>query len=375
MKIALDISQIVYKGSGVARFTDGLLNQILSTEKKHRYIFYFSSLRNNLDEETEKKIETSIHQIKKYKLPPSFLELYYHNFHNLSDKLNLGYNLPDDLDWFVSSDWIEPKIKNSCKKATIVHDLVFKLFPETVHKKILKTQEKRLNFVSKESDIIFADSLSTKKDLIKIFMIDNKKIFVNYPGINEINNNEESNNKNRTQYVLKKYGIAKPFALSVGKLEPRKNIKKIVDIFSENTDLPELVIVGAKGWGDNNFKEKNRIKTLGFVPDKDLKDLYKNAKFFIYPSLYEGFGYPVVEAMKYHCPVATSNNSSLGEIAKNYAVLFDPKDKDSIKNAIKKINEDQILRYELVEKAYKYSKKFTWNNYYKQFINTLENNL
>lgn len=372
MNLAIDISQIVYKGTGVGRFTQGLTNTILDFDKPNNWTFFFSALRRKLDPEIENKIIQKGFKLIKWKLPPTLLSFFWNDLHSYSGILNSKILNLKSFDFFITSDWTEPALP--VKKATIVHDLVYLKFPETVDQKILATQKKRLNWVKKESALIFADSESTKNDLIELLKIESKKIITNYPGV-EI----QKPSKEQINRTLKKYNLNKPFILTVGKLEPRKNIPKLIDAFYKlkNKNI-DLVIVGPKGWDNKQYNNiainQSNIKLLGLISDEDLNSLYSSCLFFVYPSLWEGFGYPVVEAMKLGAPVATSKTSSLTEIAKDSALLFDPNDSDNIAAAINKLITADNLRKSLIKKGLEKSKIFTWRNYFTKMINELESN-
>src|SRR3989338_9380400 len=181
VNIGIDISQIVYEGTGVSRFTNGLVNAILDLDRTNRWLFFFSSLRRNLDPEIERKIVQKGHKLLKWRLPPTALSFLLNDLHSFSKLLTSNIKHPTSLDWFITSDWTEPPL--SMNKATIVHDLVYLRYPETVDSKILHNQEKRLTWVKRESRIIFADSQSTKSDLVDLLNFDPKKIYVNFPGV------------------------------------------------------------------------------------------------------------------------------------------------------------------------------------------------
>lgn len=351
MRIGIDISQIVYKGTGVSRFTEGLVKAICEYDKKNEWVFFFSSLRQSLDSSIEKLINSKGWKIVKMKLPPAGLSIIWNDLHVLRIETITG-----KLDWFISSDWTEPPAK--CKKATIVHDLVYLRYPETVDRLILKTQIKRMNWVSKESALILADSQATKDDLIELLNLDTKKIVVNYPGI-------------ELKKVSKKIGNKKSFILTVGKIEPRKNINKLIEAFEEAKlkDI-ELLIIGPAGW-DQNIKTNKNVLFLGYVSDDELYALYSSCLFFIYPSIWEGFGYPVLEAMSFGAPVATSNTSSLKEIGENAALFFNPTKVSEIKKALIKLTTDRKLREELSLKGRKRAEGFTWKKYYDVMIKAL----
>jgi len=360
MKIALDISQIVYKGTGVGRFTDGLVRAICEYETNDQWVFFFSSLRQTIDPSLKNLITAKGFKLVETKIPPTVLSILWNQFHFFPIERFVG-----TVDWVITSDWTEPP--SMSRKATIVHDLVFMKYPDTVEEQIRKTQERRLRWVQKESSVIFADSDSTKNDLEKMLFIEKDRVIVNYPGITQVNRKIHD-----TRYTIHD---TRPFILTVGKLEPRKNLEKLVRAFNSlDQKKVDLYIVGMNGWGDVAIEHNSHVKLLGFITDDKLAELYRTCLFFVLPSIYEGFGYPVAEAMSYGAPVATSNTSSLREIAGNAAVLFDPHDEDSIANVLKKLIANETLRTSLSKKGQMRSRDFNWKKYYEILIKTLKAN-
>lgn len=357
MKIGIDISQIVYKGTGVARYIENLIDAILKCDDKNQYIFFFSSLRRSLPKNIENQIKEK-HVVKIYRLPPSLLEILWNRLHIYPIEKFIG-----PVDIFISSDWTQPPA--GANKMTIVHDLVFLKYPETLPKSIIDVQTRRMERVKKEIDLIIADSQSTKDDLIELLQIPENKIEVVYPAVQV----DKPDN-----LTIEQFDNGRQFILSVGKLEPRKNISRLISAFTKsNLKDVNLVIVGPKGWDNQQLaiKQSNNltmnIKFLGYIPDQDLYALYSKALFFIYPSLYEGFGYPIIEAMSLGCPVATSNTSSLKEIGKDSALLFNPESEEEIKNAIVKLYEDKDLRNKLISAGKKRARDFSLEKFAASF--------
>lgn len=360
MKLGIDISQIVHTGTGVARFTQGLTDAIFQYDHSNEWTFFFSSLRRKIDTTLSDKIENKGYKLTSQKIPPTLLTVLWNNLHMVKIERFTG-----NLDWFITSDWTEPP--SSGNKATIVHDLTFLRYPETVVSSIRSVQEKRLRLVKKESKIIFTDSEATKKDLIDLLEIEPKRIVVNYPGVEvKVPTPEQIT---QTQF---RYKLHNPFVLAVGKVEPRKNLKRLIQAFNElENSSQELVIVGPPGWETIDTPPNDKIRFLGYVNDTDLYALYALATGFIFPSIWEGFGYPAIEAMQLGCPVALSNNSSLGELGKGAALTFDPFDINAIKNALTTLIEDNKLRTHLIAEGKKKAKHFTWEKYYEKMIKTL----
>lgn len=363
MRIGIDISQVVHKGTGVARYTQTLIDVLLNYDKKNEYVFFFSSLRQSLSKENIVNI-TKKYVLKRYFFPPTVLNILWNKIHIVPIEKFTG-----QIDVFFTSDWVEPPSK--CKKITTIHDMVIEKYPETSHPTIISTQKLRLAWVKKESDIIICDSISTKNDVVKYLAIPEKKIRVIYPAVNPF---PASNEKDGD--ILRAYGIKKPYILTLGKFEPRKNINGLINAFSKsNTKDLNLYIAGIKGWG-SNYKssqvDNDRIHFLGYIDDKDIGSIYKNAEFFVYPSLYEGFGYPIVEAMINGCPVTTANTSSMYEIANGYGYLFNPKSEIEMTKAINELYNNPNLRKEFSKKGLARANDFSIKNFSSKIISVIE---
>jgi len=338
MRIGIDISQIVYQGSGVARYTAKLVEYLLKIDKGNDYVLFFSSLRRKLDKKLFRE------KVKKLYFPPSFLDVLWNRLHVLPIENFIG-----KVDVFHCSDWTQPPARKA-RLVTTVHDLTPWKYPQTLHPKIVATHKRRMYWVKKEADMIIADSHSTKKDLINILGIPEEKIKVVYLGVEEA--------KIKGPFPKDNY------ILAVGTREPRKNLKRLIDAFekvaNKNKDI-KLVIAGKYGWGDKQLRLKNeQVSILGFVSEEKLSLLYRHAKAFVYPSLYEGFGLPILEAMVAGCPVITSNLSSLPELAGKAAILINPLSTNSITKAIDRVLKDDNLRAELIKKGKDQVKKFKW---------------
>lgn len=264
-------------------------------------------------------------------------------------------------------------LSNKTKNIVTIADMTF--FSHSQHHMTLKNIYFRWIIPQsiKKADGVIAISESTKKDILSYIPSSQEKIRTIYLGVDQsfkkernksMQNIEEENN------VLKKYGIEKDYILYVGVLEPRKNIKGLLHAFAEVKKKNKkicLVIVGKKGWKYESIfalvKElrlEADIIFTNYVIDKDLYFLYARAICFCYPSFYEGFGLPVLEAMTVGCPVITSDNSSLKEIAKDACILIDPYNKNEITCALKDIINDKKLRNELKIKGKKRANDFSW---------------
>lgn len=176
MKIGIDVSQMAYPNTGVANYLGSLVQNLVEIDTKNEYVLFFSSLRGELSEDIANKLKDSRVTVKKFKLPPSLLDVLWNRLHILPIERFVG-----DVDIFITSDWTEPPVKKA-KKATILYDLIVYKHPEETDKKIVKTQKRKLKWVQKESDIIFCISKATKKDAEQILNIPKEKLEVIYPG-------------------------------------------------------------------------------------------------------------------------------------------------------------------------------------------------
>ena len=216
------------------------------------------------------------------------------------------------------------------KVITTIHDLTYILYPNTMDTSNRKRLEKDMKSTVKRADYIITISESSKRDIIKYLDVEENKIQVIYPGVDEIYGKVLNNDEITT--VKKKYEIDGKYLLYLGTLEPRKNIETIVrayDLFNKsNKDNIKLVLAGKKGWlYDSIFKLvkefgiENNVIFTDYIDDEDKPPLYQGAEVFLFPSLYEGFGIPVIEAMASRTPVITSNSSSLPEVSGEAAII------------------------------------------------------
>lgn len=373
MKIAIDISQIVYEGTGVAKYTRELVNNLLSIDKENEYVLFGLSWgRRNILTEYHREIENLNNKVssKFFPIPQSIANTFWNRWHLVNAETFIG-----KVDIFHSSDWIQPPI--AAKKITTVHDLVVYKYPEASHPYIIETQKRRLAWVKKECHMILTDSYATKNDLIKILHFDSDIIDVIYPGIG---NEYRPVNEEEKKRIRQKYNLLDDYILTVGTIEPRKNLKAVLSAFERFLHHPliaskkqpiEMVIVGKTGWGEG-IKATKYIHQLGFVQQEDLPGLYSGATFFIYPSLYEGFGFPVIEAMACGTPVITSNRGSLEEITKDAAVIAEIEMPEDIAIRMTQLNVDDNLRKDLVKKGKENAARFTWKKTAEQVIAAYE---
>lgn len=233
----------------------------------------------------------------------------------------------------------------------------------------------------KRADKILADSEYTKRDILELTHVSEDHIEVVYPSGHE--GYEPRENSAIRRELFSSLGIKGSYFLFVGTIEPRKNLNRILKAFAEfiKTEKTarhfQLVVVGSKGFaGGEAYKEllanselsEDNLIFPGYLPLSDLNELYAGALAFLFPSLYEGFGIPVLEAMASGTPVLTSTTSSLPEVAGDAALLVDPENTREIAQAMKRFAEDKQLREQLIEKGFQNIKRFSWTKAAKQVL-------
>ncbi len=370
MRICLDVSQSVYEGTGSGRYVIELVKAFLRTFPDESYVLFGSASKKyeslvELGSEYKEISKDSITE-KYYRFPPTFFEYVWNKFHLLPIERLIG-----QFDLYHSSDWTQAP--SSAVKVTTVHDLIPFLFPEYVHPRIREAHELRWKHIVADKVEIVVDAAATKKDILDRFAVDASRIHVislacspKYYEIGKANIANRSDFVSARDIVLAKFDIqAKKYILAVGTLEPRKNIANLVEAYTRLDPSVRqeysLVIVGKKSWADDLPKTAGVVLT-GYVEEEDLPYLYAGAKCFVMPSLYEGFGLPVLEAMACGTPVLCSRLSSLPEIGGNDVhYIENPQDIDSIKSGLNTVlSTDQTVLSQKIQAAYTRAREFSW---------------
>lgn len=273
------------------------------------------------------------------------------------------------VDLFHATDFVLPPTLPRTRTLLTVHDLSFARAPETANPQLRAYLDAAVPRSVARADHILADSASTKRDLIDLYRSPAAKITVLYSGVEQ--RYKRISDKAILEAAKAKYGLrGVRYVLSVGTVQPRKNYARVIEslakLRAKGYDL-HYAIAGGKGWLDVEIKraiDQNNLKEfthmLGFAADEDLPALYNGAHMLVLPSLYEGFGFPVLEAMACGTPVITSNISSLPEVAGKAALLVDPYDVDAIAKAIAALTDDETLRARLSQAGLEQASRFTW---------------
>jgi glycosyltransferase involved in cell wall biosynthesis len=268
-------------------------------------------------------------------------------------------------------------IPRACPVKTVVtiHDLAYFYYDQEFLKKDLYQLKNWTQYAINKSSKVIAVSKATAKDIRKFYKTSDDKISIIYNGFNQVE--PEKKHSTDTEKLIKH-----PYFLYVGTIQPRKNISLLIEAFNalveENPNL-HLIIVGKKGWLYKEIFEKitqmhleEHVTFTGFIDDSDLDYLYKHAISYILPSLYEGFGIPVLEAMSRSCPVIISFNSSLPEVGGDAALYFDPSSPEDLYQKMLLIKDNLQLRKDLVIKGQERVKLFSWDKCGQETLQVLQ---
>lgn len=363
MTICIDIRNLAQKNiSGVGIYTKKLIDNLLEIDKKNQYKLFYNSKKFPL--------------IKKY-----YPNVKYYDFKKSNRLLNLTmllFNYPkidkmvDGFDVFFAPNinFFAFSRNKNIKKVITIHDISFYMFKRFYSKKsILWHKILNVKKIAKNFDHIIAVSENTKTDIVKKINIDKNKITSVYLGTDH---NYNINNANISEHILEI--SKKSYFFNVNTIESRKNIEGIIQAFTElkeDNKLKDdyLVLAGKDGYRSlhilniiKNNKYKEYIKVLNYINDQEKEFLYKNAKLILFPSFYEGFGLPIIEAQKYGIPVITSSNSSMNEICGCNGMLVNPYNINDIKFAINSLINDNKLYNKYSTIGIENAKKFTWEN-------------
>jgi glycosyltransferase involved in cell wall biosynthesis len=272
------------------------------------------------------------------------------------------------VDLFHSPDFVLPPVRRPAKLLT-VHDLAFLLRPECADAKLRDYLEKTVPRSVARADFILADSVNTQDDLICLLGVPPAKVEVVPGGVDATF--APVRDPELLDRVRRQVSGGAPFILSVGMIEPRKNLVRLIEAFELlkcRYHIPhKLVLAGKKGWLSDGIYERAESSSVasdilfpGFMAESDLPALYSAADLFAYPSLYEGFGLPPLEAMACGTPVVASSSASLPEVVGGAALLVDPENSEELAEAMAKALGDPEIRQQMVAMGLEQSRQFTW---------------
>lgn len=359
LKIAIDCRAIGKKRTGDEVYVKHLVFQLAKNDHRNNYFLLFD--RKNV---SEKDIGFS--------LPPHFKIVTILPAHKL---LWTMYSVPRWLRkhhvdvlhvQYITPFWLPRNIK----VITTIHDVSWKFYPEYIKKSDLFFLNTLIPLSLARASRIITVSETSRRDIIKIYNIAERKVVSIYNGVGEefVKPSQE-----KKEAVMKKYNLPEKFILYVGTLQPRKNVPALLEAFQclvSKWEIPglKLVIVGGKGHNYDSridgvvkrYHLTDKVLFPGYIDSQDLPSVYASARLFVFPSLYEGFGIPLIEAMGVGTPVVASNQSCLPEVVGEGGMVVDPHNTEMLAQAMRMLLTDELKRKEFIEKGYKRAAEFTW---------------
>ena len=377
-RFVIDATPISPKPSGIGFYVANLIHHLCCLQDQEKFqleIAYQPGMKNwltgKLDFPDYLKQYSNLHLLP---LPVTVSNLITRFPNPLLTYLEGSYGSPDIVH---GTNYVVYPCQESLRVMTI-HDLTCIKYPNYIHS-VVKTYANRIKHCLKWTDLVIAVSESSKRDIVNYLAVEPERIHVTPQASRYSSNYLSTERANQLQNECS-YDFSKPYLLFVSTIEPRKNINSLIQAFNllkETHNLEhQLVLIGHKGWlyqsifdSIENSPWKHHIHYLGYLSDELVALFYSKADVFVYPSYYEGFGLPVLEAMTLGTPVITSNTSSLPEVAGDAAILIDPNNLEQLAEAILQVVSDSQVRQKLVHKGKERAKLFSWERTAKETIN------
>ena len=361
--IGFDVTAALTQGGGIGRYTRELIHALIIEAPQLTYKLF--SARPPTRPPIPDSLPVAPH-VQHYPAP-----LDEHWLYRLWYRARLPVpvqTFTGSIDLFHSPDFVLPPVSGRIPTILTVHDLSFVHYPETFPAKLVAYLNRVVPWSVGRAGHILADSLSTSRDLQSLWGVAAERITVLYSGVNE--RFRPIRDDATLSAVRRRYGLDRPYILAVGTVQPRKNYEMLIRAFQPVAERHPhlLVIVGGRGWLDEGLPAEierlglgDRVKLAGFVDDADLPAVYSAADLLVFPSLYEGFGLPLLEAMACGTPVISSNASSLPEVAtETSAILLSSHDEKAWTTTILRLLEDEHARDELRMAGLARSARFSW---------------
>jgi glycosyltransferase involved in cell wall biosynthesis len=378
VRIGIDYSSAVFQDAGIGRLTRNVVQALADLDADSRshsagdeYTLLIQGREIPYPPQTKRE---GIHNNVASGIPnPNWREVrtrlnqrwWTRIWHRLQIPVNVEW-LIGQVDLFHGPDFVLPPLQPSTRAIVTVHDLSFLHYPYCFEPALLNYLNSAVPRATARANWVLADSESTRKDAIELLGVPAEQTSVLYPGVEP--RFQPIENRASLSLVQAKYRLPEHFILSVGTVQPRKNYVRLVEAFAQ-LDVADvhLVIVGGKGWLYQELLDQieeldlqERVHLTGYVEDADLPAIYNLAQVVAQPSLYEGFGIPIVEAMACGIPVVAADNSSLPEAAGEAGLLVDALDSEALAEALSRALTDSELRQTMVKRGVAQAHKFTW---------------
>jgi len=360
MRIGIDYTPAVRQRAGIGRILRGLVGALAEIDPINQYVLLTAGRSAKI---AGTAFPVNFHHCA-IPLSERLLAILWHRL-----RLPLPVNLwAGSLDLFHAPDFVLPPVYRSRTLVTI-HDLSFLRYPACADARLRAYLAQVVPRSVRRADRVLADSRSTADDLMTLLGVPAARIAVVYGGVGP--EFCPVTNEAQLEAVCARYGLRRPFILAVGTIEPRKNYSRLVEAVArlrQHQPQLTLVIVGAKGWlyqelfaTIERLGQGSAVLFPGYVADTDLPAIYSAAAAFAFPSLYEGFGFPVLEAMACGTPVVCSNVSSLPEVAGEAALQVSPEDVNALTAALSRLLADPALRTDLIARGREQAARFPWS--------------
>lgn len=366
MRIAIDAHSIGTQLAGNATYAASIINSLAAIDQKNDYTLYVTL--------------------------PEAVERYTGRWPNFQVRRMMAHTpiirIPLALSWELRRRPVDILLVQftappfaPCQIVTAIHDISYEHLPETFNRRSVAQMRLTIRHTARRAAHIITPSEYSRQDVIDTYKIPAEKVTsIPLAAPSFLKNVDDEKEVAR---VRKRFGLPREFILGVGSIQPRKNLGRLIEAYarlnSAGGDLPPLVLVGKRAWraGDifhtvQKWNIKEKVIFTGFVPDEDLASLYSAAMLFVYPSFFEGFGLPPLEAMQCGTPVIAGNRTSIPEVVGDAGLLIDPFDTDALSDAMQKLVSDGDLRRSLAGKGLERAKLFSWNRTARQTLDIFE---
>lgn len=354
MRIGFDAKRAFLNASGLGNYSRNMISYLLQQFPENEYFLFTPKISDRFDFVRDKEARTILPQTTFHKTFPSYWRT---NLTNELQKYNLDifHGLSNEIPYNIQ--------KSSVKSVVTIHDLIFLRLPNLYKRIDRNIYEKKFRYACEHADKVIAISEQTKKDIVAFFGTDESKIAVVYQGCNPVF--YQKSNQQEQEKIRKKFNLPKQYILSVGTIEERKNALQIVKaLHKHRIDIP-LVLAGRltpyaekiKTYVKENQME-NQILLLHEVETAELPALYQMSEVFVYPSIFEGFGIPIIEALNSGVPVITSRDGCFSEAGGPNSLYVDPEKTDGLADAINRTISDKALKEKMIKKGFEYALNF-----------------
>ena len=363
MRICIDARNLIFEShwAGTTLYTLRMIESLLKIDRTNTYTLYFNFLRGRLFNRLPLLRDLGA-RMKVLRLPRKYADPLCDNYHFPIDLVTGRFDI-------LHGPAYELLYHRKGRSVVTIPDLTFHLYPEWLGSSWRDHFIEDVYSAIERADLFITISNYIKEEMIEHLGIPEEKIAVTHLGVDE--RFSPRGDEGERNVLINRYGLMNPYLLSVATREPKKNLSGLLRAYralnERLTDAPRLVLVGKGGWESTPTHDEikalglqNKVVTPGYIPSVDIPRLYRHAEVFLFPSIYEGFGLPLLEAMASGCPVVAGRAASIPEVAGDSAVLIDPRDTEALAAAIDDLLSDEDKRKMFVMKGKERAKEFTW---------------